>query len=151
MFNLENKKILAPSTKLLKTSINNFLTSSTTFSKTPITSHSSQMDPAATITIKLVSSYEYHLPGFQATDKVICFNEDELSHAILSSPLPQLVLWTRNHPMSWACPTYFHELWILLVATLARNRWSCTSCLMNYTSVDQEKDRSKLIPSKLPP
>jgi hypothetical protein len=50
------------------------------------------MDPGATINIKLVSSYEYHLPGFQATDKVIYFNEDELSHAILSLPLPQLVL-----------------------------------------------------------
>jgi hypothetical protein len=50
---------------------------------------------------------------------VIYFNENELSHAILSPPLPQLVLWTRNHPMSWACPTYFHELW---------NLTCCNSC-----------------------
>ncbi len=67
-FNVQSRKQnnLASSIKLLKTSINNFLTSSTTFSKTPITSHSSQMDPGATINIKLVSSYEYLLPGFQA-------------------------------------------------------------------------------------
>jgi hypothetical protein len=69
---------------LLERSINNFLTSFTAFSKRPITSHTSQMDPGAAININLVSSYEYHLPGFQATDKVIYFNEVELSHAILS-------------------------------------------------------------------